>query len=115
MAVEDVEALAYVLGPSSPYTDLGMPEKLKIVEKIRYVRAGIVQMQSRAIAGDRRAFAEHSEDEAWRLTNPTRFHQYVFNYEGPQLVPVLSDEEYEKAKATEIPKVKHRATTAVRA
>ncbi|EIN09030.1 FAD/NAD(P)-binding domain-containing protein [Punctularia strigosozonata HHB-11173 SS5] len=102
MAVEDVEALTYVLGPTSPYKDYSLEDKLKIVEKIRYVRASIVQLHSRAIAGDGRGGGEaHKMD-------PTRFFRYVFEYEGPQSVSVLSDEEYELAKATQIPKVKHK-------
>jgi 2-polyprenyl-6-methoxyphenol hydroxylase-like FAD-dependent oxidoreductase len=76
MAIEDVEALAYVLDPASPYNNLGIDERLKIVEKIRYVRASLVQCYSRAVAANKRLSTEEKTTKPGDL-DAMRFQHYV--------------------------------------
>jgi hypothetical protein len=63
MAIEDADALEYVFSSTSPFVKAGVEEKLKLVEKIRYVRASTVQNYSRAQAVGPRKMEEAGAGE----------------------------------------------------
>ncbi|EIN09046.1 FAD/NAD(P)-binding domain-containing protein [Punctularia strigosozonata HHB-11173 SS5] len=106
MAIEDADALEYIFGtkPGSPFLKTSVEDKLKIVEKIRYVRASTVQNYSRAQGMGPRKIEEAGAGE---LLDPRNFMQTIFSYKGAATVPILSDEEFEEAKRTSIPRAKH--------